>query len=238
MNALKDEGRMTGFLYLVIIICGIFSEMYVRTGLIVPGDAAATARNIMASEWLFRAGFVSDIIMLMSYLLLGLVFYKLLKSVNKNLAFAMLSLNLIGVPIMAINMLNHFAPLLILGDADYLKVFEAKQLQAMALLFLNLHKNGYLIATVSFGSWLLPLGYLVFRSAFFPKILGIMLMIASFGYLIEFVVLFLFPDYEEITYPGLAMAAIAEISFCLWLLVKGVKVPILQTADYNDGTHI
>jgi uncharacterized membrane protein YesL len=110
-----------------------------------------------------------------------------------------------------------------LSGADYLKVFQADQLQAVAMLFLTLYKNGFIIAQIFYGSWLLPLGYLVFKSGYLPKILGILLMIDCFGVLAWFFQFFLFPDYKVITYPAFAVGFIAEFSLSLWLLIKGVK---------------
>jgi hypothetical protein len=222
MNSIKKTARIAGFMYLGNIITGIFAQV-VRSKLIVSGDAAATAKNIMASEWLFRIGFVSDLIMVTFYLLMGLVFYVLFKSVNKNIALLMLLLNLAGVPMLGINMLNQFATLLLVSNAGYLTAFGADQLHALGMLFFNLHEYGYSIAVISWGFYLFPLGYLVFKSGYFPRILGILLMLASFCDLIQFLQIFLFPDYEVITYPGLAVAMIAEFSFAFWLLVKGAK---------------
>ena len=131
---------------------------------------------------------------------------------------------LVSVPIMFINMLNHYAALLLLSGADYLKVFGADQLHAQVMIFLDLFEHGYLITQIFHGLWLLPLGYLVFNSGFLPRILGVLLMIGCFGYLIESFTVFLFPSYEVIGAPSAVVAGIAEISFCLWLLVKGVDV--------------
>jgi hypothetical protein len=209
-------------MYLGNIITGIFAEV-VRSKLIVPGDAAETAKNIMASEWLFRVSFVSDLIMVTFFLLMGLVFYVLLKPVNKNIALLMLLLNITGVPMLGINMLNQFATLLLMSGAGYLSVFGADQLHALGMLFFNLHEYGYSLTVISWGFYLLPLGFLVFKSGYFPKILGVLLMIASFCDLIRFIQIFIFPNYEVVTYPGLAVSIIAEFSFAIWLLVKGAK---------------
>jgi len=222
MNSIKKTARIAGLMYLGNIITGIFAQV-VRSTLIVPGDAASTASKIMASELLFRFGVVSDLIMVMFYLLMGLVFYILLKPVNKNIALLMLLMNLAGVPMLGINIINQFATLLLMSGAGYLSVFSADQLHALGMLFFNLHEYGYSIAVISWGFYLLPLGYLVFKSGYFPRILGVLLMLASLGDLIQFFQVFLFPDYEVITYPGLAVALIAEFSFAFWLLVKGAK---------------
>lgn len=221
----KTLARTAGFLYLIVNISGVFAHFLVRSRLVVPGDAAATATNIVASEWLFRIGFVSDLLATTCYFLIALILYLLLKPVNKSIALLCLVLVSIGVAIYGINMLNHFAALLLLSGADYLSAFDTEQLRALVLLFLTMHSHGYAIAIIFFGGWLLPLGYLVFKSGYFPKILGVLLMIACVGYLIDVFLVFLFPSYEAIAYPGLAVAAIAEISFGLWLLFKGLQKP-------------
>jgi hypothetical protein len=223
MNSRKKTARMAGFLYLMFLVTLVFAEDAVRSKLIVFGDGAATANNIMASEGLFRIGFMSDLLSAVFFLLSAWALYVLLKPVDKNLALLFVLLILGGVAIQCINMLNQFAALLLLSGADYLKVFQADQLQALAMLFLNLYKNGFIIAQVFYGAWLFPLGYLVFKSGFLPRILGILLMIDCFGILIRFFQFFLFPDYEVITYPGLLVSLIAEFSLALWLLIMGAK---------------
>jgi len=195
MNSRKKTARMAGFLYLMFLVTLIFAEDAVRSKLIVFGDGAATANNIMVSEGLFRIGFMSDLLSAVFFLLSAWALYVLLEPVDKNLALLFVLLILGGVAIQSINMLNQFAALLLLSGADYLKVFQADQLQALAMLFLNLYKNGFIIAQVFYGAWLFPLGYLVFKSGFLPRILGILLMIDSLGILIWFFQFFLFPDY-------------------------------------------
>jgi hypothetical protein len=185
--------RVAGILYLIIFGLGIFAELFVRQSLIVPGDAATTVNNIVASESLFRLSLVSDLIRHTFLILLPLVLYKLLKPVNKDIALLMVIFALAGVPISMLNMLNHFAALLLLSGADYLTAFEADQLQAQVMFFLDLQKYGAFIPQF-LGLWLLPLGYLVLKSGFLPRILGILLMIGCFGYLIDAVLFFLFAD--------------------------------------------
>jgi len=222
MNSLNKTARIAGFIYLGNVITGIFGQV-VRSTLVVPADAAATAKNILASELLFRLGIVSDLIMVVFYLLMGLAFYVLLKPVNKNVALLMLLMNLAGVPMLGMNVLNQFATLLLISGAGYLTVFGADQIQALGLLFFNLHEYGYSMAVISWGFYLLPLGYLVFKSGYLPKFLGVLLMLASLGDLIQFFQIFLLPAYEAIAYPGLGVALIAEFSFCFWLMIKGAK---------------
>jgi len=230
MNSIKKTARIAGFLYLIMAITGIFGE-YVRSTLIVYGDAAATASNIMASESLFRIGFISDLTMITCYFLTACVLYMLLKPVNKNIALLFVLFTLGSVSVLFINALNQFATLLLLSGAGYLTIFGADQLNALAMLFLNLHKYGYTIAQIFFGLWLLPLGYLIFKSGYFPRILGILVMIACFGHLLEFFQVFLFPGYEVIAYPGLVAAMIGEFSFMFWLLIKGAKIPEMKSEN-------
>ncbi|HEY3474829.1 MAG TPA: DUF4386 domain-containing protein [Anaerolineales bacterium] len=209
--------RLAGFLYLLVVPLGIFGSLYVPSRLIVPGDAGATARNLMASESLFRLGIVSDLLAPLVLIFVVLFLYKLLKPVNKNMAWLMVIFLLLGVPIALLSKVNQFIALQLLSGAEYLTVFTQEQLQAMALLFLRLHDRTGTIAAIFWGLWLFPMGYLVFKSGFFPRILGILLMIACFGYVINSFSIFL-------GYPvnvGL-IAALGEVLFILWLLIKGV----------------
>ena len=197
--------------------------MFGRSPLIVFGDAAATAQNIMASEWQFRIGITGDLLSAVFFLLAAWALYVLLKPVNKDLALLFLLLNLGGVAVYSINLLNQFAAVLLLSGADYLKVFQADQLQALAMFFLNLHQNGYWIAQIFFGAWLFPLGYLVFKSGFLPRILGIVMMIHCVGWLMTSLQFFLFPGFEAITYLSYPLGFISEFGLTLWLLIMGVK---------------
>lgn len=221
------NARIAGFLYLMMAPFAIFSMMYVPSILIVPGDAATTANNIMASEGLFRSGIVSWLISQTIFIFLLLVLYKVLKPVNKNHALLMLVLALVAVPIAFINELNQFAALFLLSGADYLTAFEADQLHAQVMLFLDLHTSGLYAAHIFWGLWLFPFGYLVFKSGFLPRILGILLMIGGFGYLIDFAIFFLFPTFDVKISP---ITGIGELIIGLWLLIKGINVGKLEKA--------
>ena len=223
MNSIQKTARTAGFLYFMYIITTIFADVIGRSKLIVFGDATATAHNIMASAWLFRLSFVSDLFSAVLFLLAAWALYVLLKTVNKELALLFLLLNLGGVAVYSINLLNQFAALLLLSGADYLKVFQADQLQALAMLFLNLYKNGYWISQIFFGAWLFPLGYLVFKSGFLPRILGIVMMIHCVGWLMTFLQFFLFPGFGVIIYLTYPLGFISEFGLTLWLLIKGAK---------------
>jgi hypothetical protein len=219
----NKTARMAGFLYLIYIVTTIFADVIGRSKLIVFGDAATTASNIMASKWLFNLSFVSDLVSIVFFLLAAWALYALLKSVNKDLALLFLVLNLSGVAVYSINLLNQFAALLLLSGADYLKVFQADQLQSLAMFFLNLHHNGYWIAQIFFGAWLFPLGYLVYKSGFLPRILGIVMMIHFVGWTMTSLQFFLFPGFPAITYVTYPLGFISEFGLTLWLLIMGAK---------------
>ena len=224
MNTNKKTARMAGFLYLIYIVISIFADVGVRSKLIVLGDAATTARNIMASALQFRIGFVVDLVGALLFLLTAWALYVLLKPVNKNIALLFLLLNLGGVAVWCFSDLFLIASQLLLSGADYLKVFQADQLQALAMASLYIYKNGFSgIAQIFFSAWLFPLGYLVFKSGFLPRILGIVMMIHCVGWLMTFLQFFLFPGFEVITYLTYPLGFIAELSLTLWLLIKGVK---------------
>jgi hypothetical protein len=186
-------------------------------------DVAATARDIAASESLFRVGFVSFLLTAVFFLLSAWALSALLKPVNEDLALLLVLLNLGGVAIWCIAQLSELAALLLLSGADYLKVFQTDQLEALAMLFLSLYQHGFMIAQLPLNLWLFPLGYLVFRSGFLPKVLGALLISDGIAMLIWFFQFFFFPGYAVVGAVGLAVGLVAEGSFCLWLLIKGVK---------------
>lgn len=238
MNPSKKTIRILGVLYLLLIVFGIFGQV-VRSTLIVPTDAAATARNLMGSELLVRFGFVSDLLMTTCYFLWGLALYFVLKPVNKSVALLMAVINFVGAPIMALNMLNQFAALQLLGGAEYLKAIPANQLQTLALFFLNLQNYGYLVAAISFGLYLLPLGYLVLKSGYFPKVFGVLYMGLGVLTLLDFFTQFLFPRFGNISEMLLYPAALVEFGFCAWLLIKGANLEVwkerILEADTTAG---
>jgi hypothetical protein len=192
---IQRTARVAGFLYLMLFPAA-FGLIYVPSRLVVPGDAAATAGKIMASESLFRLGIVSNLLIAIVHILVVLALYRLLQSVNKNMASLLVIFGLAGVPIWMLGEATQLAALLLLSGADYLKVFTADQLQALTLLFLNLHESGLNIAQIFWGLWLFPMGYLVYKSRFLPGILGVLLMI-DVWYVQSFAA-FLFPNFKVI----------------------------------------
>jgi hypothetical protein len=218
----RKTARMAGLFYLIFILTTVLATS-IRDGFIVPGDAAATANNIMASQVLFRVGFVTELVSAAFFVLAAWALYVLLKPVNKNLALLLLLLNLGGVAVECLNALNLFAALQFLSGANYLSVFQTGQLQAMAMSSLDLYTSGFLIAQIFFSVWLLPLGYLVYKSRSLPRLLGLLLILDFFGNMSWFLQGFLLPDYKILAYPGNAISFIAEIALTAWLLIMAVK---------------
>ena len=216
--------RVAAFLLLILSPLAVFGMIYVPSILIVPGDGAATARNIMASETLFRLGIASTLLSQTVGIFWALVLYQLLKPVNKNMAVLMVIFNLLIVPIAMLNELNQFAILFLSSGADYLRVFTPGQLHALMSLFLNLHDNGIKIAGIFWGLWLFPYGFLVFRSGFLPRFIGVLLMIGCFGYLIQSFAGFLSPNLVVYTALLSVITSSGELLVPVWLLIMGVNV--------------
>ena len=218
--------RIGGVLYLIIIVAGLFGELFVRSNLIVSDDATATANNIMASEQLWRIGFAGSLIMLVCAIPLALIIYVLLSPVSRNIALLAVFFNLVSIAVEALNNLNSFAALFPLGSSDYLKAFEPQQLHVLAYHSLRMHTSGYNISLIFFGMNCFFWGYLIFKSGYFPKILGVLLIICSVCYVTNSFAWFLAPKFAATLIPGILVPClVAELSFCLWLLVKGVNVP-------------
>jgi len=223
MNSLKKTARGAGVLYIIMDVFMIFSGMVVDPKIYVPGDAVATAKNILASEWLFRLGFVSWIVGYVVFLFLVLALYNLFESVNKGQARLMVILVVAVVPMSILNMLNQYALILLLNGSGHLSAFNPAQLQTLSMLFFDMYQHGIMVAELFWGLWLIPLGILVYKSGFAPKILGVLLIIGCFGHLLSFLSTFLSPDYNIILIQVLEIVMIGELPIFLWLLIKGVK---------------
>ena len=216
----NGTARAAGILYVFPFILS-FVAIMLRDGLIVQGDATATANNITDSESTFLLSIVLDIVVQVVFIFLVCLLYWLLKPVNKNHAGLMATLFLVSVPIAIYNMVNLLAALQVLSGADYLTAFTQAQLNAQAHHYIDLHEQGVMIAYIFWGLWLFPLGYLVYRSGFIPRIVGIFLMISCFGYLMDFCTYFFMPDFD---FAVNMITGWAELVLCLWLLIKGVNV--------------
>lgn len=216
----QTMARLAGFLYLLTIPLGVFALLVVPSRLIVPGDATATASNVVVAEPLFRLGIASALLGQVIGVMYVLILYRLFKPVHQPMAVLMVVFSLLGIPMTMLNELSQLAALELLSGVEYLSVFTAEQLQSLALFFLGLHEIGLSIAAIFWGLWLFPLGYLVFKSGFLPRILGVLLVMAGSGYLIDSFAFLLFPAINlEI---GL-VTGWGELIFLLWLLVKGVN---------------
>ncbi len=217
--------RVAGLLYLLIAIVSPFSFFYMRARLIVPGDATATAGNIMASEWLFRMAIMGDAVVFLCEVVLIALLYHLLRPVSQSLTLVTVFARLGMAVLQAVNLLNYFVVLLLLSGAGYLTVFEADQLHALALVFLTAYADVALIWGTFFGLHFIPLAYLVYRSGYFPRVLGVLLAGSAVGYLTQSFGHFLLPQYDAIfAQTVIVLAIVGELAFTLWLLIRGVNV--------------
>jgi uncharacterized protein DUF4386 len=223
MSARNRIARVAGFLYLLHFVTFFLADNGVHSTAVGSVDVAATVRNIMASQGLFRIGFVSFLLTAVFFLLAAWALYVLLKPVNKDVALLFVLLNLGGVAIWCVSQLGEYAVLLLMNGANDLQVFQPDQLQALAALFLKLYQHGYMIAQIVLNLWLFPLGYLVYKSGFLPRVFGILLIADGFAMLVWFFQFFFLPDYQAITTVCLTVSLIAEGLFCLWLLIRGAK---------------
>lgn len=221
MNTNKSKARIAGLLYFIVVLTGIFSLMYVPSQLIVWGDALQTLEDIKSSENLFRLGILAESISFTAFLLLPLVLYSLLEQVNKSYAIAMVALALPSIPLFFSVLLNKFAILSLIHGTENSVATQAEQV----MFYLHQFNDGNLLGQNFWALWLFPLGYLVFKSGFLPKILGYILMVGSIGYYMDFLARVAIPNYSEfiiadyLTIP----ASIGEIGTCLWLLIMGAK---------------
>jgi hypothetical protein len=213
------RASIIGVVYLVYFLTTISAELFIR-GLVVSGDAAATANNILAHQPLFRLHFAIALLATALYVALTALFYGLFKLVNQSLALIASFFSLTGCAIQAFASLFQLAPFVVLGGSPYLRIFKLEQLQALALLFLNLNTEAYSIELVFFGLFNLLIGYLIFKSTFLPRILGALMGLSGLGWLT-----FLSPPLANHLFTYIAVIGIlAEAALMLWLLVKGVNV--------------
>lgn len=214
--------RFSGFMYLILIVTGVFSLAYVPSTLVVWDNAAETVANIKTGGTLFRLGILSGLICFASFAILALSLFELLKPVNKPVARLMMILAVTAVPIAFINYTRHLDILSLLGNADHLGAIPGEMVNTRIMSLLTSFNNGNLVGEVFWGLWLLPFGWLVYRSGFLPRTLGVLLMIGCFGYLIKVAAVVVFsatnlPFY--ISLPG----TLGEFGICLWLLIFGAR---------------
>jgi hypothetical protein len=224
MSSTRNPGRVAGFLYLLLAVAGPVRILYIPSKLFVAGNATATANNIAAHELLFRFGIASDLFVGTIVIFVALALYRLFRGVDQNLAVLMVILGgVLPSAMYFFNVLNDTAALMLARGADFLSVFEKPQRDALALLFLHLHGQGFVAGEIFYGLWLFPLAILTYRSRFLPRFLGVWLMLNGFAYLLLSLTGVLLPQYEDrvsnLTFPVL----FGEVAFMLWLLIMGAK---------------
>jgi hypothetical protein len=230
MDATNKNARIAATLYVLVSLFGVFSLLYVPSKLIVRGNAAATAANILASETLFRAGIVAELFGCIGFLFVVRALYRLLHEVDETQASLMVMLFSLSVPISLVNGLNDLAALTLIRGTDFLAVFDKPQREALAMLFLRLHGQGIGIAAIFWGLWLFPFGILVIRSGFIPRIFGVLLIVNGFAYPAVTLTSFLAPDYVGAVNRFASIAQLGELWIVLWLLIMGVKTRPLAVA--------
>ena len=219
----KICSRIGGVLYLVIIAVGLFGEAFVRQRLIVSGDAAATAANIRSMESLWRFGIASELFLLLCALTTTWIFLVLLRPVSADLAWLATFFNLVSIAVEAGIQLQLLAALFPLANAGYLRAFAPEQLYAMTYLSVKLHGYGFGVSLIFFSGFCLVMGYLIFRSGYLPKALGVLLQIAGLCYLTNSFAMLVAPHFADRIFPAILVPAfIAELSLALWLSIKGV----------------
>lgn len=220
MNSITKIARTAGLLYLLYIITSVVANLF---GKFVLVEAPVTIDHILTHATQFRIGFVINLFSSVLFLLAAWALYVLLKPVNKDFALLFLLFNVAGFAVWMVSSLCLFGSLVILNGIEAFRAFQPDQLQALAVFFFGLYKTGVVIAQVPYGVWLFPLGYLVLKSNFLPKVFGMLLLadgICQFVYVCQRLIL---PDLAVIAYPCLVISFIAEVSLALWLAIKAVK---------------
>lgn len=217
--------RLTGLVYLILILTGIYGLIYVPSQLFNWESPTETAKNILNNEFTFRLAITSEIVCFICFILLPLLFYKLLHQVDKNLAVMMVALSVLSVPVTITHVAKHVDVLTILKGQQYLKAFSQDWLEGYVMLNLAGFNNGVVVSNIFWGLWLLPLGLLVYKSKFLPKILGVFLILGCFGYLVEFIAKFIF-TVPEIPWYVSAPSSLGEFGICLWLIIFGARPSI------------
>lgn len=230
MNTLKKTARATGLLYLLMVFTGLFTLMYVPGQLIVKGNAVETINKILANQTLFRIDLVVSLLSVLIFTLVVLALHQLLKDVHRQLAALMVILVLIQIPQGFVSLLLKFGALELARGAEFLAAIDKPQRDAWAMLCLHLDGKGAIFAELFWGLWLFPLGLLVFRSGFLPRVLGIWLIINGVAYVAMSLTGILLPEYANAVYNFAIPALLGELALTLWLLIMGIKVAPLGDA--------
>jgi hypothetical protein len=229
LGSLKRTARLTGLLYLIWIITGVFGMFYVPSQINTRGDAVATAQNILANEFLFRTGMINDLIGCILWVVLVLALYRLFKQVNERHAKILVALVIIQIPVAFIMDAFNMASLMIF-KGEVLRTFELNQRQDVGMLFLKINDYGILSLEMFWGLWLFPLAILIYRSHFLPRFLGVWLIITGVFYVVLSGTGILLPQYKDAVLRSIFAlpAELGEIAFMLWLLIMGAKEQTLN----------
>ncbi len=222
--AAQKYARVGGVLYLLIILIGAFDQIFIRGSLVVAGDPAATANNLLSSSLLWRIGIVGDITMHVLDIPLMVILYTLLKPVHKTLARLAVTFNVIQTAVLVANKLVLVAAVQLLHSREYAAAFDTAQVHAQVYFLCDLHNYGFATGLIFFGFACLGYGYLVSRSGYIPKPIGVLVILAGCSYLISSFTLLLAPGLAGAVMPILVISLIGESSFCLWLLIKGINL--------------
>jgi hypothetical protein len=226
MHPTDKAARIAGAVYLSMVFTAPLSLIYVPSKLIVRGDAAATANNILTHETLFRLSIIGELVGQVIFICLAIALYRLLRDVNKTWACLMVSFVLVSAAVGFLNALNNIAAVILFRGGEFLTVFDEAQREALGMLFIRLHSHGHFINEIFWGLWLFPFGLLVFRSRFLPRFLGVWLMIDCFGWLVLSITALFFPLYYGAAFRYSQPVLFGELAIMLWLLIRGAKVQV------------
>jgi hypothetical protein len=236
MTSLSKNARVAGFVYLLLVLSGPIRLLYIPNKLLVSGNATATVNNIAAHELLFRCGIVSDLLSGFLSLVLALALYRLMKGVEQNYAALIIIFGgLMVAPIYFVNSINDAAALLFARGADFLSALDKPQRDVFAMLFLRLHDHGVVVNEIFWGLWLFPFGFLVYRSRFLPRVLGVWLIINGFAYLATSFTGLLSPQYARTVSNYAFPVMFGEVAIMLWLLIVGARPPAPDTAASSSA---
>src|SRR6184192_937824 len=227
MHPTVKAARIAGAIYASMVVTGPFSLIYVPNKLIVRGDAAATADNILAHETMFRLSILADLVGQVIFICLAIALYRLLSSVNKTWAALMVGFVLVSAAVGFLNTLNNIAAVILFRGGEFLAVLDKSQRDALAMLFIRLHSQGEFISEIFWGVWLFPFGLLVFRSEFLPRFLGVWLIVACFACIALSITALFFPSHYGAAFSWLQPAFFAEMAIMLWLLIRGANLSAL-----------
>jgi hypothetical protein len=233
MSPDNRSARTAGLLYLIVVMTGMFSLAYVPSHIDTHAEASVAASHIEAALSLFRWGALGELIMAASFLLLSFALYRLLQPVNRNLALLMVVLVAVSIPISFVNVIDKLDILSLLGSTRLSQTFTRDQMDVQVMMHLVDYRNGMLVSGIFSGLWLLPFGYLVFKSTFLPRVLGVLLMLGGVSYLVDFAGTLFFPGYGNTTLADLIMLppSLGEIGTCLWLLLAGTRARTSRSPD-------